>query len=182
MKRQTSLGIGCLLYSALCATPCWSQSTAEIRGRVLDESHRPVVSAFVILTAQDTSTMRAASTDEAGEFAFPALLVGTYALQVNADGFVSFDSKEVRASIGQVTRLEIVLYTQASGSVQRRTGTATSLVETGNAQLGVVMSQNEVVQLPLKSRDTFELLQLQPGVQSTLGADLFYGSDRPGVV
>ncbi len=52
----------------------------------------------------------------------------------------------------------------------------------GNAQLGVVMGEGEVTKLPLKSRDTFELLQLQPGVQSTLGADLFFGSDLPGVV
>jgi hypothetical protein len=141
-----------------------------------------VVSAFIILTAQETSTMRAASTDEIGEFVFPALPVGTYSLQVNADGFVSFDSKEVRASIGQVTRLQIVLHMQVMGNLPAGGLPTTSLVESGNAQLGVVMSQDEVVQLPLKSRDTFELLQLQPGVQSTLGADLFYGSDRPGVV
>jgi len=53
----------------------WPQSTAEIRGRVQDEAHGPVVSAFVLLTAEDTSLMRAATTDDAGEFAFPALPV-----------------------------------------------------------------------------------------------------------
>jgi len=78
--------------------------------------------------------------------------------------------------------LEIILSPQGSGRLQRHIGPATSLVETGNAQVGVVMSEVEVSQLPLKSRDTFELLQLQPGVQSTLGSDLFFGSDRPGVV
>ena len=60
--------------------------------------------------------------------------------------------------------------------------TGTSVVETSNTQLGVVMGDLEVANLPLKSRDTFELLQLQPGVQSTLGADLFFGGDQPGVV
>ena len=44
------------------------------------------------------------------------------------------------------------------------------------------MGDLEVANLPLKSRDTFELLQLQPGVQSTLGADLFFGGDQAGVV
>src|SRR5438067_8000294 len=44
------------------------------------------------------------------------------------------------------------------------------------------MDDISVTELPLKSRDTFELLQLQSGVQSTLGADLFFGSDQPGVV
>ena len=37
-------------------------------------------------------------------------------------------------------------------------------------------------ELPLNSRNTYQLLQLQPGVQSQLGADLFYGSNNPGVV
>ena len=40
----------------------------------------------------------------------------------------------------------------------------------------------KLAELPLNARDTYQLLQLQPGVQSQLGNDLFYGSDKPGVV
>ncbi|HYL16214.1 MAG TPA: TonB-dependent receptor [Terriglobales bacterium] len=171
-----------MLSVLVCGALGWSQSTAEIRGRVQDNAHHAVTSAFVIITAQDTSLMRAATTDDVGEFAFPSLPVGMYSLQVKADGLTSFDSKDIRASIGEVIKLDIVLAptgTTRTGSLNQATR---SLVETGNAQLGVVMSEGEVTQLPLKSRDTFELLQLQPGVQSTLGTDLFFGSDRPGVV
>lgn len=140
-----------------------------------------MTSAFVIVTAKDTSLMRAASTDDAGEFTLPALPVGVYSVQVKADGFADFDSKDIRASIGEVVRLSITL--APTGSVSHVLDLSVkSLVESGNAQLGVVMSEGEVTQLPLKSRDTFELLQLQPGVQSTIGTNLFFGSDRPGVV
>jgi hypothetical protein len=173
--------IAAVLLFILCGLlPLWGQSTAEVRGRVLDSSHHPVVSAFVIMTAQDTSLMRAATTDEAGEFAFPSLPVGNYTLEVKADGFQPFTSSDLRASIGKVVRLEIALGQQ--GASPSRPAPHESLVETSNAQLGVVMGEGEVTKLPLKSRDTFELLQLQPGVQSALGADLFYGSDQPGVV
>jgi hypothetical protein len=167
-----------VLFSSMLS---WPQSTAEIRGRVQDEAHGPVVSAFVLLTAEDTSLMRAATTDDAGEFAFPALPVGTYRVQASAEGLVSFDAKDVRASIGQVTQLDVLMGPVGSGSRKGPTAAA-SLVESGNAQIGVVMSEDEVTELPLKSRDTFELLQLQPGVQSTVGTDVFLGSDRPGVV
>jgi len=168
----------CVLLGAL---PSWGQSTAEVRGKVTDASHHPVVSAFVIITAQDTSLMRAASTDDAGEFEFASLPIGSYQLQVKADGFLAFEASSVRASIGQVVNLDIVL-SQKQGSVgSLRTGNA-AMIEAGNAQLGVVMGDLDVTQLPLKSRDTFELLQLQPGVQGTLGADLFFGNDQPGVV
>ena len=34
----------------------------------------------------------------------------------------------------------------------------------------------------MNSRDTYQLLQIQPGVQGTGGADLFYGSNQSGAV
>jgi len=39
-----------------------------------------------------------------------------------------------------------------------------------------------VSQLPLNARDTYQLLQLQPGVQGVGGSDLFYGSNQSGAV
>jgi len=157
-----------------------AQNTSEIRGRVFDPTHHPVVSAFVIITAQDTSLMRAATTNDAGDFEFPSLPVGTYLLEVKADGYSAYSAQGVRASIGRAVSFEITL--GQNGAVSSNRSSGGSLVESENAQLGVVMGEGEVVKLPLKSRDTFELLQLQPGVQSTVGADLFYGSDLPGVV
>ena len=55
-------------------------------------------------------------------------------------------------------------------------------VETTSTQLGAVMNSRAVVNLPLNSRDTYQLLQLQPGVQSQQGYDLFAGSEDAGVV
>ena len=55
-------------------------------------------------------------------------------------------------------------------------------METTSTQMGAVVSDRMVTQLPLNARDTYQLLQLQPGVQSQLGSDLFYGSDQAGVV
>ena len=55
-------------------------------------------------------------------------------------------------------------------------------VETTSTQLGGVMTDQSIRELPLSTRNAYQLLQLQPGVQSQLGADLFYGSSNPGVV
>jgi hypothetical protein len=99
----------CLLCVLGIAMGAASQSTTEIRGRVQDNSGHAITSAFVIITSQDTSLLRAASSDDAGDFAIPSLPVGTYSIEVKADGFAAFTSKDVRASIGEVVRLEIVL-------------------------------------------------------------------------
>jgi hypothetical protein len=170
-----------LVFCALLALPALGQNTAEVRGKVTDLSHKPVVSAFVIITTQDTSLMRAATTDDAGEFEFASLPIGSYQMQVKADGFQISEASGIRVSIGQVVNLDVIL-SQKQGSVGALHTENANMIEAANAQLGVVMGELEVTQLPLKSRDTFDLLQLQPGVQATLGADLFFGNDQPGVV
>src|ERR1017187_5997813 len=182
MRRfDRSVKAALLIFVLLGTFRLWGQSTAEVQGKVTDVSHKPVVSAFVVFTAQDTSLMRAATTDESGEFQFASLPIGTYRLQVKADGFMVFEAGAVRASIGRVVNLAVVL-SQGQGSAGSLHMGKASMIEAGNAQLGVVMDDLYVTELPLKSRDTFDLLQLQPGVQGTLGADLFFGNDQPGVV
>ena len=181
MRRWDRTVMVTLALCGLLGLPALGQSTAEVRGKVTDAAGKPVASAFVIVTSQDTSLMRAASTDEAGVFEIASLPIGTYEVQVKADDFLPFEAKGIRASIGQVVNLEIVLSQKQGSAGSMRAGEA-SMVEAGNAQLGVVMGALDVTQLPLKSRDAFDLLQLQPGVQGTLGADLFFGNDQPGVV
>jgi len=168
----------CLLVTTL---PLLAQNTATIRGQVSDKGGHAVISAFVIITSQDTGFMRAATTDDHGEFELSALPVGTYDLQIKADEFLPLGVKSVRASIGQVVNLSIVLSQGEAATSSLHTGD-TGLVEAENTQLGVVMDAVAVSELPLRSRNTFDLLQLQPGVQGTLGANLFFGNDLPGVV
>src|SRR6266481_1383407 len=140
----------CTLVGAL---PAWGQNTAEVRGKITDATRKPVVSAFVVLTAQDTSLMRAVSSGEAGGFEFASLPIGTYHLQVTADDFLTFEASSVRASIGQVVTLDVVLSQKQETAGSLRAGNA-NMIEAGNAQLGVVMGDIDVTQLPLKSRDT----------------------------
>ena len=125
--------------------------------------------------------MRAATTDDGGEFEFTSLPIGTYDLQVKADNFLTFEASGVRASIGEVVNLDVILSQSQDSAGALHPGNAT-MIEAGTVQLGVVMGNLDITQLPLKSRDTFDLLQLQPGVQGTLGADLFFGNGKPGVV
>ena len=58
------------------------------------------------------------------------------------------------------------------------------LVDTTSTQLGAVVNNRSVSELPLNARDTYQFLQLQPGVQSTVGSSnsVVYGSDSAGAV
>lgn len=175
--RKVVLCIAVLLALSLLSL---AQNTAELRGKVIDQAGNPVVSAFVLTTEETNFAMRAATTNQAGEFVIASLPVGTYLVQVKAEGFADYEAHHVRISIGEAVKMDVKLGTGVQSIVPPVSGA--SMTDTVTTQLGVVMTDLFVNNLPLKSRDTFELLQLQPGVQSTVGADLFFGSDFPGVV
>ena len=155
--------------------------TGEIRGSVSDVTGAVIPDAIVVASFPATNGHRSTVTNENGEFTFSDLPVGAYTLTVNAAGFARSDATNVDVQIGHAARLDVSLkLSTQSESVVVRADSA--LVETQSTQLGGVMTQTAIRELPLSTRDTYQLLQLQPGVQSQLGADLFYGSDNPGVV
>lgn len=176
-------GLGCLFAVALLGAngAVWAQTSGEIRGVVQDVSGAVVPGATVTATMTGTGAARTVASEKDGSFDIPELPVGIYALSAEAGGFKKFVAKNVEVSIGHVNFLTVTL--QVGASEQTVTVEANAVqVETTSTQLGGVMSEQSVRELPLATRNTYQLLQLQPGVQSQLGADLFYGSDNPGVV
>jgi len=96
-------------------------------------------------------------------------------VQVNQAGFKKYVRKGIALNLNEVLGLDIVLVVGGSTEVVEVTG-APPLVDTSSTQLGAVVGSRAVSELPLAQRDTYQLLQLQPGVQSQLGVDNLYGS------
>ena len=61
--------------------------------------------------------------------------------------------------------MDLSLQVGGSTDVVEVTG-APPVIDTTSTQLGAVMTDRSVRELPLSTRNTYELLQLQPGVQS----------------
>jgi Carboxypeptidase regulatory-like domain/TonB-dependent Receptor Plug Domain len=182
MKAMRWVQWGLLLSSALALSgAARAQTTGSIRGAVKDQSGAIVPTAQVTVTQLGTDNTRTAALDKDGEFSFAELPVGHYLLTVESAGFKKFEVKDVAVDLGHVTVVNAPL--QLGEAAQTVTVEAEAAqVETTSTQLGAVMTDLAVRQLPLTTRDTYQLLQLQPGVQSQVGADLFYGSDQAGVV
>jgi len=173
----------CLLVgvSLMVSGPAFGQTTGEIRGGVSDQTGAVIQGAKVTATQDGTSVARKATTDKDGSYDIPELPVGTYSVSAEAQGFKRYLGKEVVISIGHVAVVNITL--QVGGSAETITVEANAAqVETTSTQIGAVMADTAIRALPLNQRNTYQLLQLQPGVQSQLGADLFFGSDQAGVV
>lgn len=180
--RSISFFVSLILAMALAAPLARAQSTGgRIRGTVIDPSGGAVVGATVTLINEATHATREVQTGTNGEYVFLEVPIGTYEIDVVSQGFKKSARKGIALNLNEVVSVDISLQVGGSTDVVEVTG-APPVIDTTSTQLGAVMTDRSVRELPLSTRNTYELLQLQPGVQSQLGADLFYGSDNPGVV
>ena len=181
MKRRSLFFLFASVVVSLQLRAAFAQTTGTLRGTVKDPSGLVVAAAKVTATLDTTRVERVTSTDGKGEYVLPAMSVGRYTLEIEAAGFKKHIHKDVEVSLGRVAVVDAVL--ELGELSQQVTAEASApLVETTSTQLGAVVNDVAVVNLPLNARDTYQLLQLQPGVQSQQGYDLFAGSERAGVV
>ncbi len=159
-----------------------AQSTGgRVRGTVTDPSGGAVTGANLVLTNEANGTQRDTLSGSSGEYIFLEMPVGTYQIEVSQKGFKKYIRKGLVVDLNEVVGLDIPLQLGGSTEIVEVTG-APPLVDTTSTQLGAVVNERAVSQLPLAQRDAYQLLQLQPGVQSQVGLDTVYGSDRAGVV
>jgi hypothetical protein len=182
MKATGRLGVYLsVLVGLLGCGAAWGQTNGSIRGIVNDPSGAVVPGVSVTVTLTGTDSQRSAVSEKDGSFDIPELAVGTYDLNADAQGFKKFVAKGVVVSIGHVNFITVTLQIGRANDTVTVQADAVQ-VETTSTQLGGVMTDQSIRELPLNTRNAYQLLQLQPGVQSQLGADLFYGSDNAGVV
>ena len=161
-----------------------AQSTGgRILGKITDPSGAVIPGAAITLTNEATGVVNTTEADKDGSFGFPNVPVGDYTIQYTATGFKENVQHHVAMILNQVLTLN---QTMQLGQKQEVVDVSSEapIVDTTSTQLGAVMGERSVEQLPLNTRDTYQLLQLQPGVMSNVGGSnsTAYGSDQPGVV
>ena len=158
-------------------------TSGRILGRVSDPAGAVLPNAKVALVNEATGVSRDTKTNEGGDYDFVEVPVGTYRLEFDLTGFKKNVRHGVSLDINQVITLNMTMQLGAAQEVVDVTSEA-PLVETTSTQLGAVVGDRAVSELPLNSRDTYQFLQLQPGVMSTVGSSnsIVYGSNNAGAV
>jgi len=169
----------------ICSTIVFAQSTGgRILGRVSDSSGAVLAGVTVTATNEATGVSRTALTNDSGDYVLVSVQPATYTIQYELTGFKKNVQKGILVDVNQVVTLNSTLQIGGSQEVVEVTSEAPQ-VDTSSTQLGAVINDRSVNELPLNSRDTYQFLQLQPGVQAQLGngnGSLFYGSQDVGSV
>ncbi|MBD0370101.1 MAG: TonB-dependent receptor [Pyrinomonadaceae bacterium] len=158
--------VGLLLSVSL---PAYAQgATGQLSGTVVDAQGGRVPNASVKITNRDTAFEREVVTDENGNFAVQLLPPGKYRAEVNAQGFKAAVAEEVNVNVAQTASLDITL---EAATVQGGTVTVTAeqpLAQTESSQVGRVIEETQIRQLPLPTRNFQQLLTLSPGTSSSV--------------
>jgi hypothetical protein len=184
MRSSTATRVVVAWLCLCCSTLLLAQSTGgRILGRVSDPSGAVLAGVNVTLINDATATERSVKTSESGDYVFVEVPPGAYHAEYELTGFKKNVRHGIILDVNQVITLNIVLQLGEAKEIVDVTSEA-PLVDTTSTQLGAVVNNRSVNELPLNQRDTYQFLQLQPGVQSQLGSSgsTFYGSDAAGSV
>ena len=151
------------------------QATGSFSGNVLDKSGSAIPGATVTATSQGTGLARNTQTDAAGHYLIPLLPVGTYTVRVDAPGFQSAESKDLRLQVDEARELDFPL--APANVVTNVAVTANAVaVQTTNSSLGQVINSQQVAQLPLNGRDFVQLATLTAGATAETNPNSFFTS------
>jgi len=155
-----------LLLFAFAAVATQAQlSTASLSGSVTDPTGAVVPHATITLTQTNTNFTRVATSKDDGSFHEEFLPVGPYKVSVSAAGFKTLQRSGIVLSVMQSATLNLTL--EIGGQTETISVTAdVPLVNLSDSVLGASISNVQVDNLPLVSRDSYQLLYLTPGVQS----------------
>ena len=157
--RVFLLALVCIASSA----SVWAQKdTGNIVGTVKDQTGAIVASAKVVVTDVERNIQLETTTNDSGEFVAGPLRVGRYTVAVEHPGFKKAVTPPVDLDVQQRIALNITLQVgQISESVE--VTAATPLLETETSELGQVVDNKRMANLPLNGRNFAQLALLTAG-------------------
>src|ERR1700730_10588696 len=136
--------------------------TGTIDGTVLDTSGAAVDGAKVTATAEAAGLTRQTVSAGDGGYVFPLLPVGIYTVSTEATGFRRSEQKGIQVEADKASTVPISLQIGATNETISVEANA-ELVETRAGALSKVISQQNIIELPLDGRNAASLVLLAPG-------------------
>lgn len=154
-------------------SPAFGQiDRGAIAGKVVDTSGAVVPKATITVTNKDTGVASSTPVNETGEYQVLALIPGKYSVKASAQGFETAVRDDIELHVQDRLTID---FTLKVGSINQEVVVSAGepLLHTQNADVGSVVDEERVNDLPLNGRRYADLALLEPGVQK------FYAANNP---
>ncbi|MDQ3010896.1 MAG: TonB-dependent receptor, partial [Acidobacteriota bacterium] len=136
---------------------------AQIEGTVTDANGAAIPNTRITAVNVGTGVTRTATTDEDGFYRLPLLPLGAYKVTAEAQSFKKLTREGITLTTGQSATISMQL--QPGGVNEEVTITSDApIADTAKLDLGRVMNEREVHNLPLVSRNPYNFAVLQANV------------------
>ena len=165
MRTLTTVAACAMLYG-LTTGLAWAQATAQLNGRVADESGAVLPGVTVTVTQTDTGFTRTVVTEGDGAYVMPNLPTGPYRLEVSLQGFRTYVQTGIVLQVGATPTINVAL---GLGGLEETVSVeaATPLVDVRSAGISEVVEQDRIVELPLQGRQVTDLIVLAGAAVNT---------------
>jgi carboxypeptidase family protein len=155
--------LGLLSLCLVLTVTAWAQvQTGRIVGTVIDAQKAALPNATVTVTEAATNQTVTVTTNERGDFVVTPLNPGFYRVSVSSPGFQKTVINSVEVQVGQSARVDVEMKVGEVTSTVEVTSSA-PLLDTESGTLGHVVTNTQIVNLPLNGRSYYELARLTPG-------------------
>jgi hypothetical protein len=155
--RCFSLGVLSLLLTSSLASA--QLSTAQLSGRVTDESGAVLPGVTVTMMQTETGFTRSDVTDGSGNYVLSNLPLGPYRLEVMLQGFRTYVQTGIVLQVATAPEINVAL---SVGGVEESVTVegATPLVDVQSSGISEVVQNEEILALPLNGRNAVELVMI----------------------
>ena len=189
---QSFLAIACAVLMMVFSGQIFAQAgidTGNVTGTVTDQTGAIVQKAQCTLTNVNTGTTQKAISTSAGVYSFTLVPVGTYSLQIAAQGFEDSVVNGIIIHLGNTVTEDVRLHVGAA-SVSITVNSNPPLLQSQDAWLGMTIDSTAATELPIfggsGGRSFMTLITIAPGVQftgsnSSTGTFLIHGMQSGAV-
>ena len=150
-----------VLLGAVCG-PAMAQSTAVLRGTVVDATGAAVPHAKVVAKNQATGAEWNTESGNLGIYLLPSLPIGLYELDVTAKGFETSVARNITLDAASTVTQDIKLQIGEVSQLVTIT-TETPVIDSSTITMGQVIDQKTTQEIPLNGRHFVDLSLLTPG-------------------
>ncbi len=141
--------------------------TGNITGTVTDPSGAVISGATVIARNLATGVESQSTTNADGVYTIRFLPIGQYQVSISANGFVTAQYPAFQLEINQTVKIDGKLTVGGEAQTVNVEGNVAPILNTTNASQGIVLSTNEIQNVPLNGRNFSSVTLFVPGAVNT---------------
>ena len=158
--------LSCVVGMLCCLSSIAQTGAGSIQGTITDGTGAVVADAKITAVNTATNTTRSTASSASGSYALANLPVGSYNVSIEKTGFATSQTN-VKVTVSEVTPVNVVMQVGRVENSVTVESESLAPIETETSQISNLVDSRRIRDLPLLTRNPYQLALLSPGASTT---------------